>query len=197
MQRHVNARRTGRLACVAMLAALLPETAHAASVTLANGDMIEGTVLGRILMDRPSRDANGNKTSPGVRLVEGKDISSIDATGVHTDGESVVLLGMKGATLSETLQGLVWWDEGRSLKSNQALVRDVGKAQVVGARMPSSKVQTNPGQEMLLGEVVVNHSRKTVEFSGMIRLQRSAGEIVTIPVSQIAQFTQSPVQVPR
>lgn len=174
------------LAVVIMLPTAVVE---AASVALANGEVVEGSIQGFILLDRTRIDANGVKGSPVFRIVEGKDILRIDASGVVSEGETVILLSVKGsATVAETVQGVVWWDAGRALKKNQALVRDVGKGQVTGARMDASNVRPMP--EVLIGEFTVNHSEKAIEFSGSIRLKRPDGQIVTIPVSGITKFTQ-------
>lgn len=169
--------------CMWLMVAGIPRAAVAASITLASGEVVEGTIQGRVLIARSSPDGQ-----PAFRIVEGKDIVSIDARGIHTEGESVLFVSMKGASIDDTLQGLIWWDEGRALKLNKGLVRDVGKAQVIGVRMPTANIK--PAPEHIVGGYTINPSRKRIDVVESLRLQRPDGEIRTIPVSEITKFQQ-------
>lgn len=174
---------THKATCLALMLALLSAPVAAAVVTLANGDVIEGTIQSRVLIKRFTTDGD-----VAFRVVEGEDILSIDATGIHCKGESVVLAGMKGATPEDILQGLIWWREGRSLRLGQALLRDVGTAQVVGARVQNSAVK--PASEELLGEYRIKDNAKKIELLSYIRLKKPDGTVVTTPIADLVVFNK-------
>ena len=150
----------------------------AAVVTLANGQVIEGAVQGRVLVRRCSPDGNVR-----IRVVEGGDISRIDASGVHATGESVFLVGLNGATQEDVLQGLIWWSDGRDLKQGQGSVRAIGTAQVAGMRVLNSSIESRSGE--LLGEYRIDDQDNTIELLSAIRLKRPDGSTVTIPAGEI------------
>ena len=153
--------------------------AEATSVTLASGEVIEGAVLGRILIGRMGSDG-----TLAFRIVEGKDIDKIDEAGVHARGESVMLVGIKNATAADILQGLIWWNEGADLKKGKGLMRDTGQATVAGVRLDSSAVK--PGRERLVGGYTIDKARKEVTLLNSIRLELRDGQIRTIPLSEMA-----------
>jgi hypothetical protein len=92
-----------------------------AVITLANGEVLEGTVQGRDLTRR-----SGAEGDVAIRMLDGRDIAAIDRTAIRASGESVMLVGMNGATQEDVLQGLIFWDDGRRLKVGQGVVREVG-----------------------------------------------------------------------
>jgi hypothetical protein len=153
-------------------------TVAATVVTLTDGQTVEGRVQGRVLVRRTT--SNGGVV---FRILEGRDITSIDASGVHANGEAIVLVGMKGATQHEVMQGLIWWNEGRDLKKGGGLIREIGTAQVAGARVPNSSLTSDSGE--FLGEYRINHQDHKIELLLAIRLKRSDGTTVTIPASEI------------
>lgn len=163
---------------LALLVTLLPAPVTAATVRLETGQVVEGTVQGRVLVIRATTDGDVM-----FRMLEGKDISSIDEAGIHATGETIVLMGMKGATAEDVMQGLIWWREGRDLKKKRVLIRAVGQAQVMGARFPSSEVKSVAGD--VLGEYRIDHGRKAIEILAEIRLKKPDGTVVAIPAAEI------------
>ena len=159
-------------------------TLAAAVITLANGDVIEGTVQGRVLVRR-----TGEAGNVAICVVEGKDISSIDQTGIRASGESVMLAGMKGATQDQVLQGLIFWDEGRRLKTGQGMIRAVGTAEIVGLRIDFASMKPFPNDKVL-GEYEINEAAKRVTLLSSVRLKKGDGTVVTIPVAEIVASKQ-------
>jgi hypothetical protein len=161
-----------------LVVALVQAPLDAAVITLANGQVVEGTIQGRVLVRRTTPDGD-----VAFRVLEGKDITNIDASGVHANGDSIFLIGMKGATPDDVVQGLIWWSEGRDLKKGRGLVREVGTGQVVGARVQNSSVKSDSGE--FLGEYRINHWDKRIDLLFAIRLKRPDGTTATIPASEI------------
>lgn len=172
----------GRAACIFVMLALAQAPAGAAVITLANGEVIDGTIQGRVL----TRRFTGGDVA--FRMLEGKDISSIDESGIRATGDSVMLVGMKGATQEDVLQGLIIWNEGRRLRPRQALVRDVGTAQVIGARVDNATMKPFP--EEFLGEYRIDEAAKKIELLASVRLKTANGAVVTIQLAEIVRFKQ-------
>ena len=168
-----------RSACCCALLIAYPAAAAAASVTLANGDVIEGTVSGRILISRMGTDGTA-----AIRMVEGRDIERIDASGVHNKGDSVMLVGLKNATTDDMLRALLWWNEGADLKKGKGLVRETAGTTVAGVRLDNSSLK--PVRERLLGGYTINRERKEIALVTSIRLELPDGQVRTIPLSEIA-----------
>jgi hypothetical protein len=146
--------------------------------------VIEGTVQGRVVVRRA--DAEGNVA---IRVLEGTDIVAIDQTGIRANGESVMLAAMQGATQDDVLQGLIFWDEGRRLKNGQGMVRDVGTAQVLGARIDNARIK--PGRkEEFLGEYRINEGARTITLLSSVRLKKADGAVVTIKAAEIVASKQ-------
>jgi hypothetical protein len=155
-----------------------------ATIALANGEVLEGTVLGRVVVRRA--DASGNIA---LRVLEGSDILAIDEAGICANGESVVLAAMQGATHQDLLQALIFWDEGRRLKNGQGMVRNVGTAQVLGARIDNARIKRGHKEEFL-GEYRIDQGARTIAVLSSVRLKKSDGAIVTIKVAEIVASKQ-------
>jgi len=168
--------------CLVAAFALAPAAAQAASVTLANGTVVEGTIQGPVLIKRETTDG-----TPAFRLVEGKDITRIDSSGVHGGGQSVMLMGVKTASIPDVLQALVWWDEGRSLVTNKALVRRSRNGEVIGVRVPNDRVK--PVKEELAGTYQIDLAAKTIVIVPSLRLRRPDGSELVLAVKDVVAFT--------
>jgi hypothetical protein len=175
--------KTITLAAAGMLVLWAPTTTLAATVTLMSGEVVEGTIQGRVVIRRTSKDGE-----PAFRIVEGKDITRIDTSGVHHESDSLLLSSLKGATADDVLQGLIWWDEGRSLKTGQVQFRSVGNAQVLGAKIPRANIK--PAPEQLTGGYTIDRGRKRIDLVNAIVVQRPDGQTTTIQVSEITTFQQ-------
>ena len=165
---------------VLMLAALFVQSVSTATVTLTNGSTVTGTIQGRLLTRR------GSAEDPGLRIVDGKDVTRIDDAGVACAGDSVVVMGMsKTPTPTDDLsKALVVWEEGQALKKGQGLIRKVGKSQIVGARVDCSSMKPVP--EVVLGDYRTEGN--VLKPSGSIRVLQADGTTVTIAVTDIVAY---------
>jgi hypothetical protein len=173
-----------RMAAVGLIVLGLAATpAAAATIKLANGDVIEGTIQGHVVIVMRSREGSDG----GFRVVAGDDIVSIDEGGIAIEkGESLVLVGMDGARPSDVLKGLIWWNEGRDLKPKRGLIRKVGRAQVVGSRVPNESIK--PIVQELAGDYQINQGAETVTLIPSIRVKKADGATRTIALSDIVPF---------
>ena len=173
-----------RMAAVSLIVlGLAANPAAAATVKLANGDVIEGTIQGHVVIVMRSREGGDG----GFRVVAGDDIVSIDEGGIAIEkGESLVLVGMDGALTSDVLKGLIWWNEGRDLKPNRGLIRKVGRAQVVGSRVPNESIK--PILQELAGDYQINQGAETVTLIPSIRVKKADGTTRTIALNDIVPF---------
>lgn len=162
--------------------ALAAAPAQAATVTLANGNVVEGTIQGQVLIARQTPDG-----TPAFRVIEGKDITRIDATGVHADGQSVMLMGMKPATMPDVLEAFVWWEEGRRLLTDKAVVRRTRNGEVIGVRVANDRVKAV--KEELAGTSQIDPAARTIVIVPSLRVQRSDGSELVLAVKEVVPFT--------
>ena len=142
-----------------------------ATIALANGEVLEGTVLGRVVVRRA--DAGGNIA---LRVLEGSTSSPSTRPAFARTGNPWVLAAIQGATHQDLCcQALIFWDEGR--RPQEWSGDGAQRRHCTSARRPHRQCQdqTRPQGRIPWRVTGSIKARRTIAVLSSVRLKKTDG----------------------